>query len=410
LNSILQEGGRSDSAGSGRHRLRGALVVAQVAGSLILLIVAGLFVRSVRHAETLYLGFDPDHALSLSVDPHEIGYDQARTTEFYRQLEPRIRALPGVQAVSFAFGAPMTGSVKAGTVTFEGQILPSGQQPPSLFFNSIDPTYFETMRVPLLRGRAFTELDNPTAPPVVIVNQTLADKYWPHQNPLGKRFSLKTATGPAKTLQVVGVVTNGKYLFVSEDPTPFFYLPLAQNYTSVRALQVRSSVAPETLLGPVQAEIHRLAPDLPVADPKTMKQAIGDDLLEYRLGAAVAAGMGGIGLILAVIGIYGIVSFSAAQRAREIGIRMALGGSAGDVMRLILRQGVGMVIVGLGVGVLAALGITRVMTRLLVGVSPSDPLTYSAVALLLTAVALLACWIPARRATRVDPGIALRYE
>jgi predicted permease len=410
LNSILQEGGRSDSAGSGRHRLRSALVAAQVAGSLILLVIAGLFVRSVRHAETMYLGFDPEHVLSLSVDPHQIGYDEARTTEFYRQLESRTSALPGVRAVSFAFGAPMTGSVETGTLIFEGQTVPFGQQPPALFFNSISPNYFETMRVPLLRGRAFTESDNKTAPPVVVVNQTMADKYWPHQDPLGKRFSLKTPTGPAKTLQVVGVVTNGKYLFISEDPTLFFYVPLAQNYTSVRALQVRSSVPPEGLLNPVQAEIHRLAPDLPVTDPKTMKQAIGDNLLEYRLGAAVAAAMGGIGLILAVIGIYGIVSFSAAQRTREIGIRMALGGSAGDVLRLILQQGIRMVIIGLGIGILAALGITRIMTRLLVGVSPSDPITYATVALLLASVALLACWIPARRATRVDPGIALRYE
>jgi ABC-type antimicrobial peptide transport system permease subunit len=242
------------------------------------------------------------------------------------------------------------------------------------------------------------------------VNQIMADKFWPRQDALGKRFSLKTAAGPAKTLQVVGVAANGKYLLVAEDPTPFFYVPLAQNYTSARALQVRSSVPPETLLAPVQAEIYKLAPDLPVTEAKTMKQAIGDDLLEYRLGAGVATVMGAIGLLLAVIGIYGIVSFSAAQRTREIGIRMALGGSARDVIRLILQQGVGMVMVGLGVGVLAALGITRVMTGLLVGVSPSDPLTYATVALLLAAVALLACWIPARRATRVDPGVALRYE
>src|ERR1700722_10289291 len=410
LNSILQEGGRSDSSGSGRHRLRSALVVAQVAGSLMLLIVAGLFVRSLRHAETMYLGFDPDQVLSLNMDPHQIGYDEARTTEFYRQLESRTRALPGVQAVSFAFDTPMTGSVKTGTVTFEGQSVPLGQQAPSLFFNSIDPTYFEALRVPLLRGRAFTESDNQTAPPVVIVNQIMADKFWPRQDALGKRFSLKTAAGPAKTLQVVGVAANGKYLLVAEDPTPFFYVPLAQNYTSARALQVRSSVPPETLLAPLQAEIHKLAPDLPVTEAKAMKQAIGDDLLEYRLGAVVATVMGAIGLLLAVIGIYGIVSFSAAQRTREIGIRMALGGSARDVIRLILQQGVGMVMVGLGVGVLAALGITRVMTGLLVGVSPSDPLTYATVALLLAAVALLACWIPARRATRVDPGAALRYE
>jgi predicted permease len=409
LNSILQESGRSDSAGAGRHRLRSALVVAQVAGSLTLLIVAALFVRSLRHAETMYLGFDPDRVLSLKMDPHQIGYGGARATDFYRQLETRVRALPGVQAISFAFGAPMSGSVQAGTVTFQGQTAPSGQQPPSLFFNSIDPSYFETMRVPLLRGRDFSESDSQMAPAVVIVNQTMADKYWPHQNPLGKSFSLKTATEPAKTLQIVGVVTTGKYLFIAEDPTPFFYVPLAQNYSSARSLQVRSSVPPETLLAGVQAEVHKLAPDLPVTEAKTMKQAIGDELLEYRLGAGVAAAMGGIGLILAVIGIYGIVSFSTAQRTHEIGIRMALGGSAGDVIRLILRQGVRMVIIGLAVGLVAALGISRVMTGLLIGISPSDPLTYISVAVLLSAIALVACWIPARRATRVDPGVALRY-
>jgi ABC-type antimicrobial peptide transport system permease subunit len=173
---------------------------------------------------------------------------------------------------------------------------------------------------------------------------------------------------------------------------------------------VRSSVPPETLLAPVQAEVHKLAPDLPVTEAKTMQEIVGLALRLFRWGAEVAAAMGGIGLILAIVGIYGIVSFSAAQRTREIGIRMALGGSAGDVIRLILRQGIRMVVIGLGVGVIATLGITRVMTRLLVGISPSDPLTYVTVALLLSSVALLACWIPARRATRVDPGVALRYE
>ena len=344
------------------------------------------------------------------MDPHQIGYDEARTTEFYRQLEARARALPGVQSVSFAFGIPMAGSVNTGTVTFEGQTVPCGQQPPSLFFNSVDPTYFETLRVPLLRGRAFTESDNQTAPPVVIVNQTMADKFWPHQDALGKRFSLKTATGPAKTMQVVGVAANGKYLFIAEDPTPFFYVPLAQNYTSVRALQVRSSVPPERLLAPVQAEIHKLAPDLPVTEAKTMKQSIGDDLLEYRLGAGSGCGDGR--------------DWIDAGGHRDLWHRFLLGcpahprnrhpygarGSARDVMRLILQQGVRMVVIGLAVGLLAALGITRVMTGLLVGVSPSDPLTYATVALVLSAVALLACWLPARRATRVDPGVALRYE
>jgi len=410
LNSILQEGGRSDSGGTGRQRLRSALVVAQVAGSLLLLIIAALFVRSLRNAQTMDLGFNPDPVLTFNMDPHQIGYDEAHTNQFYRELVARTRALPGVLSVSLAFDVPLTGGVNTGPIIFDGQTPQPGQQTPSLFFNNVDPSYFETMQVPLLRGRAFTESDNHAAPPVAIVNQTMADKYWPHQNPIGKRFSLKTATEPAKTVQIVGVAGNGKYLLIAEDPTPFFYVPLAQNYTSARALLVRSLIPPERLLAPVQAELHKLAPDLPISEAKTMKQGLRDDLLEYRLGAVVAAAMGAIGLILAIIGIYGIISFTAAQRTREIGIRMALGGSAREVASLILRQAVRLVAIGLAIGVLAALGTTRAMTGLLIGISPNDPLTYAAVALLLSAIALLACWIPAHRATRIDPGIALRYE
>jgi predicted permease len=414
LNSILQEGGRSETGGTRRHGLRSALVIAQVAGSLMLLIVAGLFVRSLRHAETMYLGFEPDHLVNLTMDPNQIGYDETRTLEFYRQLEARARALPGVQSAGLSYGVPM-GAINVanvGAVTIENQTLLPGHQPPTIFFNDIDPTYFETMRIPLLRGRALRDADNLTAPAVAIVNQTMADKYWPHQDPIGKRFTLKTTTGPAKMLQIVGVAGNGKYLFIAEDPTPFFYVPLAQNYISMRALQVRSSVPPETLLTPLQNEIHKIAPDLPVTEAQTMKRSLAgqNGLSVFRTGAQFASMMGAIGLILALVGIYGIVSFTAAQRTREIGIRMALGGSARDVMSLILQQGVRMVAAGLGIGLVAALGITRVMTRLLVGVSPSDPLTYITVALLLAAVALAACWIPARRATHVDPGIALRYE
>ena len=414
LNSMLQEGGRSDTGGGNRHRFRSALVVAQVAGSLMLLVIAGLFVRSLQNAERMYLGFDPEHVLNMSMDPHQIGYDETRVKEFYRQLEARARAVPGVQSVSFAFGVPMgtTSIANAGAITVEGQPLRKGNLPPSIFFNNITPTYFETMRVPLLRGRQFTDFDNENAPQVAVINQAMADRFWTNQNAIGKRFSMQSTGAASKTMEVVGITGNGKYLFIGEDPQPFFYVPLAQNYLSVRVLQVRSSVAPETLLNPMQAEIHKLAPDLPVSDAKTMKQTLGgtNGLQVFRFGAQVSAALGVIGLILALVGIYGIVSFSAAQRTREIGIRMALGGSARDVMSMILRQGLRMVIIGLGIGVLTALGITRVMTRLLVGVSPSDPLTYGLVAVVLTSIALAACWIPARRATHVDPGIALRYE
>lgn len=411
LNGILQDGGRSETS---RQRLRGALVIAQVAASLTLLVIAGLLVRSLQHAETMYLGFDPDHLLNLTVDPHEIGYDEARTNQFYRRLEARARATPGVQSVSMAYGVPMgtTNIVNGGTVAVEGWTLRPGEPPPSVFFNNIDPNYFATMRVPLLRGRAFTDSDNETAPAVAIVNQTMADRFWPGQGPIGKRFILKTAIAPAQTLQIVGIAGNGKYTFIAEAPRPFFYVPLAQNFVSTRAIQVRSSVSPESLLQPLRDELRKLAPDLPVMQLEPMSKTLAgtNGLLVFRVGARIAAVVGAIGLLLAIVGVYGIVSFTAAQRTREIGIRMALGGSAHDVMSLILRQGVQLVIIGLAIGMLAALGITRVMTRLLIGIGPSDPLTYAAVALLLAAVALAACWIPARRATRVDPGIALRYE
>jgi putative ABC transport system permease protein len=414
LNHSLQDGGRSETSGAGRNRLRSALVIAQVAGSLMMLVVAGLFVRSLQNAETMYLGFNPDGLLTVSVDPYAVGYDQARSTEFYRQLKARVLALPGVQSVGEAYAVPLAGtnSAYAARVTIEGRQLARDQEPPLLFFNNVDAGYFEAMQIPLLRGRAFTDLDNESAPTVAIVSHYMAEKFWPHQDAIGKRFTFHGPYGPAKTVEIVGVAADGKYIFIAEGSNPYFYVPLAQNFTAMRAIQIRSSAPPEKLLQPVQKEIHLLAPDLPIMDAKTMRDSLGGatGLLFFRTGAQVATGLGCIGLILAVVGLYGIVAFTVAQRTREIGIRMALGGSAADVMRLILQQGAGMVGIGLGIGLLAAFGITRVMARLLIGVSPSDPLTYATVALLLAAIALAACWIPARRATRVDPGVALRYE
>ena len=415
--SLLQEGGRSDTAGVGRHRFRNLLVAAQVAGSVILLVIAGLLVRSLQRAGNIQLGFDPDHLLNVTVDPHAIGYDELQQREFYRRLEARVRELPGVQSVGVAFGVPMATLVQgnAGGVTIDGHPLPAGQQAPTVFYNNVDSGYFETMRVPLLRGRVFTDRDNKNAPPVAVVNQLMAEKFWPHEDPIGKRFTLKSVTASGQSLQVVGVAANGKYTVLFEDPTPFFYVPMAQNFLSLETLQVRTSGAPESLVAPVRNEVHRLAPDLPVIDAQTMRTVVnganGTQL--FQIGAYFAAAIGGLGLFLAVLGVYGVVSFAAVQRTREIGIRMALGGTERDVLRLVvLRQGIGMVLAGLLVGTVIALALTRLMARFLLGVSPSDPLTYATVALFMAvgAVAMLACWIPARRATRIDPGVALRYE
>lgn len=413
LNTILQEGGRGES-GTGRHHVRNFLVAAQVAGSFVLLIIAGLFVRSVQHSESVNLGFDPNHVVNIMVDPQQIGYDQSHATEFYRQLKTRVVALPGVQSASFAYGVPMgdLANVNLCTVVVGDHPVANGQPPPSIFFNNVDSSYFETMRVPLLRGRTFTDFDNESAPLVAIVNQTMAERFWPNQDPIGKRFTLNNIGQPSQTVQIVGLAGNGKYAFIAEDPTPFFYVPLTQNFTSLRTLQIRSSVPPDTMIAEVRRQIHALAPSLPIIQAKTMQESLegSNGLQVFRIGATVAAILGGLGLILASVGVFGVVSFAAVQRTREIGIRLALGGTARDVLRLVLQQGVRMVGAGLLVGVLAAWGLTRLMARFLFGVSPSDPLTYASVILLLSAVALLACWLPAHRATRVDPGIALRYE
>jgi predicted permease len=412
--SLLQEGGRSDTAGVGRHRFRNFLVAAQVAGSLILLVIAGLLVRSLQQAGKIQLGFDPGHVLNVTVDPHAIGYDEQQQREFYRRLEARVRELPGVRSVSLAFGVPMGTLTQGngGAVSIDGHSLPAGQQAPTVFYNNVDSGYFETMRVPLLRGGSFTDLDNKSAPAVAIVNQFMAEKFWPHENPIGKRFTLKSVTASPQSLQVVGVAANGKYALIFEDPTPLFYIPMAQNFLSMETLQVRTSGTPESLVAPIRDEIRRLAPDLPVIDAQTMGTVVAgaNGTQIFKIGAYFAAAIGGLGLFLAVLGVYGVVSFAAVQRTREIGIRMALGGTERDVLRLVLRQGVRMVVAGLLAGIVIALALTRVMARFLLGVSPSDPLTYATVALVLSAIAILACWIPARRATRVDPGIALRYE
>ena len=410
VKSVLHEGGQASPTRGRNPRTRNFLIVAQVAGSLALLVVAGLFVRSLRSVQRFDLGFDPDHVLNVVFDPSRIGYARARTTEFYRALETRVSSLPDVQSASLASNVPMGTFPSKALVSIEGRPLPPGQAPPRVGFNRIDPPYFETMRIPLLRGRAFTASDHETAPLVAIINQTMAGHFWPGENPIEKRFSVNGPTGPF--IEVVGISKDGKYGTVSEDPQSYFYVPLAQNFTSRRALQIRTVVLPESLTVKVREEVRRLAPSLAIIDLRTMKQSLEGALgfFVFRLAATLATALGVVGLILAIVGVYGVVSFAASQRTREIGIRMALGAKARDVLNLVLRQGVRLVMAGVVIGTIAAWALTRSMVHLLVGISPADPITYVSAAILLSAVGLLACYIPARRATKVDPMVALRYE
>jgi putative ABC transport system permease protein len=410
LNSVLHEGAQGDSGGAGHFRFRSVLVIAQVAGSLMLLIVAGLFVRSLERVERIDLGFDPGHLLNVTLDPNQIGYDQPGTNRFYRELEDRVRVLPGVQSASLASSVPMGNFPRKARVYIEGRPRAPGQPPPPVRFNSVDPSYFETLRVPLLRGRAFTESDNETAPGVAIINETMASRFWPKEDPIGKRLSIKDAAGPF--MEVVGVAKDGKYQTVAEDSQLYFYVPLAQSNSSKRILQIRSVTPPESLIGPAKQVIRSLAPSLPIVDVQTMEQSLEGayGFFLFRFGASLAAAMGVIGLMLAVVGVYGVVSFVASQRTHEIGIRMALGANPRDILNMVLRQGTRLVMAGVVMGMVAAWALARAMVHLLVGVSASDPVTYVSAAILLAAVALAACYIPARRATKVDPMVALRYE
>jgi predicted permease len=385
-------------------------MAAQVAGSVTLLIVAGLFVRSLRAVANTSLGFDPDHLLNVTLDPSVSAYNEAQTQQFYRQLEVKIRALPGVRYASQTSFVPMGDLPNKRSVYIEGRPVPPGEAPPRILSSSIGTDYFPVMRIPLLRGREFTEFDDASAPQVAIINQTMARRYWPKEDPLGKRFQVESAGGPF--LEIVGVSADGKYQFVAEDAQALFYVPIAQNYTSRRALQIRSEDPPQLLVSAVQHEVRTLDPDMPLLDVHIMREVLEEDagFSALRLGANIAAVLGTMGLVLAVVGVYGVVSYATTERTREIGIRTALGARRRDILRLVLAQAARLVMAGVLVGLVGAWALTRAMVHLLVGISPSDPATYLGVTAVLLGVAFMACGIPAFRATRVDPIVALRHE
>lgn len=407
---ILHEGGRTASDGPRRHFARNTLVIAQVAGSLLLLIVAGLFMRSLSKAEHVNLGFNPDHVLNITLSPDEVGYNEDRGRQFYRELLPRVRAVPGVISAAEAFTVPMGLIGSDNQVTIQDHPLPAGQQAPDVFNDPVSPGYFQTMSMPLLAGRDFTDADGKDAPLVAVINQKMAEQFWPKEDPIGKRFAKKD--GDQKPITVVGVVQNAKYKGITEAPLPFFYLPLDQVYLGFRTIQVRTSVPPTALAASLEAVIREVGPSVPITQVQTMEQALNNanGFFLFRFGAQVTATLGLLGLILAVVGVYSVVSYAVAQRTHEVGIRMALGAERKDILRLVLGQGLGVIGIGIVLGLVLAFAVARVFSGMLVGVGAGDPLTYAIVSALLLLIALFACWIPAYRATRIDPLSALRYE
>ena len=409
VNAVLHSSGRGVVGGG--QKLRSALVVAQVAGSLMLLIMAGLFMRSLGRVQQADLGFDPGHILNASMDPTEVGYNQAQGIAFYKNLLTRVRALPGVISATSSTSTPMGYYNNADALDIEGYQPPPNQAQPRALYNCVATDYLATLRIPLVSGRVFADRDDERAPYVAIVNQAFVQRFWPNQEPLGRHFRL--ASDDKHWIEVVGVARDSRVDGVKGRIPPNVYLPFSQHFVngSLQTLQVRVAGDPAAMGPEIVRTVQSLAPDLPVFDVKPMRQAVEtlNGLLMYEIGAALAAIMGALGLVLSVVGVYGVISYSATQRTQEIGIRLALGAQPGQIVRMVLRQGVVIVAAGLAVGLAAAFALARLASGFL-AVSPGDPITYLAVTAVLTAVALLACYIPARRTMRVDPMVALRYE
>jgi len=385
--------------------LRYVLVTTQVALSMIALVSAGLFVRSLRVASKADPGFNADRVLLAAFDPFLSGYDESRGREFYRRLVERVGSLPGVQSVTLARRLPLTLSgIAFATVSIDGY-APSRDEDMRLNFETVGPHYLQTMRIPLVGGRDFDERDHEGTARVVIINETMARRYWASGGALGRRLKVVN-----DWLEIVGIAKDVKNRSLSEAPQPFLYLPLLQDYRSNMILVARTATDPDEIIHAVRAEVTALDSGMPMFDVKTLQEHIGVSLFLQRMAATLLSIFGALALLLSAIGLYGVLAYTVSQRSRELGIRISVGAQRRDILKLILGEGLTLCVIGLLGGLITSLIVTRFAAHLLYGVSPTDPLTFTAVAALLLAIALVAGYFPARRATTVDPIAALRIE
>jgi predicted permease len=407
IQTVLKEGGGLFA--SGRHFFRSALVISQVAISVVVLIGGGLFVRSLQQVSDSRLGFRSDHLLLASLDLGLQGYDEARQKQFHRQLLDRLKVLPGVRSASLAYYVPFSYFFEIATIAPEEK---AGDKDSFMtaHANYVTPEYLTTMGCSVLKGRDFTYFDNETSAKVAIINATMAERLWPGQDALGRRFKLGAE---GDYWQVVGVARNAKYVMVWDEPRPFFYAPLAQRQVSPVTLHLWADGDPSALTPAVRDVLRQMDADLPIYNVRTMEEHLNDSafaMMPLRYGAAIAGAQGLLGLLLAAMGLYGVVSYVVSQRTREIGVRMALGARGFDILRLVARDGLRHTLIGLAIGLLVSLGFAAILTKVLYGLAPAPAPVFAAVTVLLAAVATLACYLPARRATKVDPMVALRCE
>jgi putative ABC transport system permease protein len=405
----LKEG---TAGGGSRSRLRNALVIAQVTACVVLLVGASLCVRSLANASSIDPGFDTRHGVAASLNVEPFGYDEARGQTYYAALLERVRALPGVRAAAYADHLPL------GQLTRMEAIEPDGYQAPAtkgpggrlaIEMALVSPRYFETIGTSIVRGREFTDADNRNAPPVVIVNEQMAERYWPHQEAVGKWVTLFGPQDSRMRAQIVGVAKTGRYSSLGEDPKPYFYRPLLQNYQPGVQLVVRTD-GDVPILAALRQEVRALDSRLALMGCETLEQHMQLPLFPARAAGAFLGMFGLLALGLAVVGLYGVMSYAVSQRIREIGVRMALGATPRDVLRLVVWQGMRLTLVGLGLGLAIAAAGTRVLSNVLYGIKSTDPLSYAAVIVVLALAAMLASYVPARWATRLDPIRALRVQ
>jgi predicted permease len=417
LNEELKGSGRGASGGAGRNRAWSALVVTEIALSVVLLAGAGLLIKSFLRLQSVNPGFEAENALAIRLSLPKGQYpNRAAVTAFYEKLRPRLDGLPGVEAVGFVSALPLSGALHSIPFTIEGRET-SPDEAQRADYRVVDAGYFRALKIPLIAGREFNERDAAETPPVALISQSLARRHWPQGSPLGARLLIDDNNQGPRPVEVVGVVGDVKHLSLDGEPTPHIYLPIRQTHedgvawlTNNQYWLLRTKVDPLTLSAAARREILAVERNAPASDIRAMEQYLAASVAPRRFNLRMMTIFAGAALILAASGLYGLISYVVAQRKRELGVRIALGARAGDVLKLVIGQGMALVIIGVALGFVAALALTRLMQGLLFGVSATDPPTFFVIASMLTLVALLACYIPARRATKVDPMVALKYE